>query len=677
MRPLKIMTAILLMLTMALSVSPIVFAGEIDCDGFYFDYDDELMIYPNYKKVVEEMKKYAKKGDLDTVTELNSELIRISSKYTQLKFYAEIPARDELITFAVCEFDKDTGAVLKVINDGALLYIPAYIDNVLVTHIAEGAVEDKKELSTLFVPPTVDVIDSVIVKNCPKFNYLHNLNIPLTTTFFENCPSYNGENVFIDNNSTITHISNSATLRTSYITTTLGMGFAVDSGIIRGDEHNKYNWYDNLTRTEAVIMILRLMGLDDEASAYQDKPCQFTDVPSWAKGYVNLAVENGIVKGISETTFGSTNPCNARDFLTMLFRLTDLSEGKDYSWNTIIEDYALRLKEIDKKRGKWNSNNSNSLIFFNPGLKFREYADDFSNHYYMGGRFTRFIAADSLYFMLHIIAGEDERSFGDILAYKYNMDDILLYNYYVRRSAFNLKTKSSDIPYTYLHSLADHDKLLPHLRNTYPLVDPSEIDPEVAAMAKSIAANEKNEYDKVKAVSKWVAEHIFYDLDLLSKTAPGYTDAANVFKHRRSVCEGYADLTNAMLRSIGVESYTLTSLDHAWNVAVIDNKIILVDSTFDSPLQYSSGEYTYKHKKAENIMEPGAIWEPACFDSTPEEFYRSSSHQISRTVRYMQYNFEDEEKYLEKQRRQQSNTGSTTTITNVPTITIGPVIKIN
>lgn len=66
----------------------------------------------------------------------------------------------------------------------------------------------------------------------------------------------------------------------SGLKTEVSQGFAIASRVFRGDQSGALNWDDTLTRAEAVTMIIRLMGLDEEAQAAASRPCPFTDVPT-------------------------------------------------------------------------------------------------------------------------------------------------------------------------------------------------------------------------------------------------------------------------------------------------------------------------------------------------------------------------------------------------------------
>ena len=65
----------------------------------------------------------------------------------------------------------------------------------------------------------------------------------------------------------------------------------------------------SLSRQEAVTMLVRLLGAEEEAkngSWY----LPFTDVDNWAIPYVGYAYANGLTNGISDTAFGGSGVTN-------------------------------------------------------------------------------------------------------------------------------------------------------------------------------------------------------------------------------------------------------------------------------------------------------------------------------------------------------------------------------
>jgi transglutaminase-like putative cysteine protease len=137
--------------------------------------------------------------------------------------------------------------------------------------------------------------------------------------------------------------------------------------------------------------------------------------------------------------------------------------------------------------------------------------------------------------------------------------------------------------------------------------------PEIIDLAKRITASVRDPLEKSRAIHDWVAKNINYDgaeSDLrVSKNKSGASqDALTVLRTRNAICEGYANLTAALHRAIGIRAKViagyfkyvsplhadiyyrgLLTLDpkkggvyHAWNKVEIRNRWINVDTTEDS-----------------------------------------------------------------------------------------------
>lgn len=91
-----------------------------------------------------------------------------------------------------------------------------------------------------------------------------------------------------------------------------------------------------LTRQEAVVMLVRLLGEEQTAiSGSWELP--FTDVADWAKPYVGYAYENGLTRGISTAAFGGTQTVSATQYLTFVLRALGYTSGTDFPWNAAWE----------------------------------------------------------------------------------------------------------------------------------------------------------------------------------------------------------------------------------------------------------------------------------------------------------------------------------------------------
>lgn len=105
------------------------------------------------------------------------------------------------------------------------------------------------------------------------------------------------------------------------------------------------------TRHEAVTMLVRLLGKEDEAKAGTwETP--FTDVDDWAKPYVGYAYANGLTTGTSETTFGGANTIDAPQYLTFVLRALGYTSGTDFQW----DDPWNLSDQIGLTSGNYNAN---------------------------------------------------------------------------------------------------------------------------------------------------------------------------------------------------------------------------------------------------------------------------------------------------------------------------------
>ena len=121
-----------------------------------------------------------------------------------------------------------------------------------------------------------------------------------------------------------------------------------ENGLMLGS-NNTFNLDRPLTRTEGVIMVLRLLGKEQEAIE-QNLACPFTDVPAWAQAQIAYAAANGITSGYSTDIFGANDYMTANQYLTFVLRAlgyTDRGENPDFIWDKAA-DFALEIDLIDQ-----------------------------------------------------------------------------------------------------------------------------------------------------------------------------------------------------------------------------------------------------------------------------------------------------------------------------------------
>lgn len=93
---------------------------------------------------------------------------------------------------------------------------------------------------------------------------------------------------------------------------------------------------DALTRQEAVVMLVRLLG-EEQTALNGTWEMPFTDVADWAKPYVGYAYANGLTKGVSDAAFGGTQTVSATQYLTFALRALGYTSGEDFRWDAAWE----------------------------------------------------------------------------------------------------------------------------------------------------------------------------------------------------------------------------------------------------------------------------------------------------------------------------------------------------
>lgn len=89
------------------------------------------------------------------------------------------------------------------------------------------------------------------------------------------------------------------------------------------------------TRAEALVMLIRLLGLEEEA-LLETGEHPFVDAKThWANRYIAYAYQNQLTNGVSATKFGPENKVSAQDYITFALRALGYNDKLgDFSWQT-------------------------------------------------------------------------------------------------------------------------------------------------------------------------------------------------------------------------------------------------------------------------------------------------------------------------------------------------------
>ena len=118
-------------------------------------------------------------------------------------------------------------------------------------------------------------------------------------------------------------------------------------GLFKGTEKG-FELERQPTRLEALMMLLRMLGLEEEAKA-ETSAIPFQDVSDWWKPYVAYAYKNKLTLGVSDTEFGSTKLASEQMFVTFVLRSLGYSDSKDenadFTYDKAVEKALDRITD--------------------------------------------------------------------------------------------------------------------------------------------------------------------------------------------------------------------------------------------------------------------------------------------------------------------------------------------
>ena len=131
------------------------------------------------------------------------------------------------------------------------------------------------------------------------------------------------------------------------------INYFVEHGIINGYEDGTFKPEGTLTRAEMTKILVCALGYEEEANALKGDT-KFTDVSpkaDWASGYINLAVDKGIVEGVTDSTFAPSEPVTTGQLVAMVLRALGVefeqTEGADWYVGAMAKAAELQLVAAD------------------------------------------------------------------------------------------------------------------------------------------------------------------------------------------------------------------------------------------------------------------------------------------------------------------------------------------
>lgn len=150
-------------------------------------------------------------------------------------------------------------------------------------------------------------------------------------------------------------------------------------------------------------------------------------------------------------------------------------------------------------------------------------------------------------------------------------------------------------------NLAAHQKIDSILQNyvdpdchldKYALTESEEA--ELLSVAEEATAECTTDYEKISAITEFVAKEIYYDYDYYeNRISSTFYRPYDVWKNKRSVCEGYARLTKELFNLLNIPCICIYADNHAYNSAYdADNdRWIYLDTTWCSGNRYSYEQF--------------------------------------------------------------------------------------
>ncbi len=104
--------------------------------------------------------------------------------------------------------------------------------------------------------------------------------------------------------------------------------------------------------------------------------------------------------------------------------------------------------------------------------------------------------------------------------------------------------------------------------------------PTLVALANTITNGKPTDTEKSRAIFAWVAKNIAYNAPLVNDPNPPLYSALQTYQTRVVLCSGYADLSAALHRAIGIEAKVVYGENHAWNEIKLNGVWQIEDPTY-------------------------------------------------------------------------------------------------
>jgi hypothetical protein len=128
------------------------------------------------------------------------------------------------------------------------------------------------------------------------------------------------------------------------------------------------------------------------------------------------------------------------------------------------------------------------------------------------------------------------------------------------------------------------------------LAAPASVQTSFKSLASWLTGPCRSDEEKARAIFRWIAQNIEYDVNALLKGGPMSGSARDALRNKRGVCEGYAGLFMELARASGIKAAKISGFakgygyalgqplgtipNHSWNAVSIDGQWRLMDCTW-------------------------------------------------------------------------------------------------
>lgn len=125
-------------------------------------------------------------------------------------------------------------------------------------------------------------------------------------------------------------------------------------------------------------------------------------------------------------------------------------------------------------------------------------------------------------------------------------------------------------------------------------------------LAKELTKNKKTENDKIEVCYQYMVQQFSYDFVKMKNVEYDYIPVIDdVLKKKLGICYDYSAVFASMLRSQGIKCKlimgytTMVKEYHAWNEVYVNDKWVVVDTTFDSQMYANRIQYKFEKNSSD------------------------------------------------------------------------------